>query len=50
MCGMDVQALENMYAENIRIKQVIAGLPITHGGSRCTIECDTENHHVHIVF
>jgi hypothetical protein len=47
MCGMDHQALENMYAENIKIKQVIAGQPINHGGSRCTMECDTENHHVH---
>ena len=47
MCGMDHQALENMYAENIKIKQVIAGQPINHGGSHCTMECDTENHHVH---
>jgi hypothetical protein len=47
MCGMDRQALENMYLENIKIKQVIAGQPINHGGSRCTMECDTENHHVH---
>jgi hypothetical protein len=47
MCGMDRQALENMYAENIKIKQVIANQPITRGGSRCTMDCDTENHHVH---
>ncbi|GBC49993.2 retroviral-like aspartic protease 1 [Rhizophagus irregularis DAOM 181602=DAOM 197198] len=45
MCGMDRQAIENMYLENIKIKQVIAGQPINHGGSRCTMECDTENHH-----
>ncbi|GET58865.1 hypothetical protein GLOIN_2v1882338 [Rhizophagus irregularis DAOM 181602=DAOM 197198] len=45
MCGMNRQALENMYLENIKIKQVIAGQPINHGGSRCTMECDTENHH-----
>ncbi|POG60213.1 hypothetical protein GLOIN_2v1487225 [Rhizophagus irregularis DAOM 181602=DAOM 197198] len=47
ICGMNRQALENMYLENIKIKQVIAGQPINHGGSRCTMECDTENHHVH---
>ncbi|CAB5190519.1 unnamed protein product [Rhizophagus irregularis] len=47
MCGMDRQALENMYLENIKIKQVIAGQPINHGRSRCTMECDTENHHMH---
>ncbi|GBC39113.2 retroviral-like aspartic protease 1 [Rhizophagus irregularis DAOM 181602=DAOM 197198] len=46
MCGMNRQALENMYLENIKIKQVIAGQQINHGGSRCTMECDTENHHV----
>ena len=28
-------------------KQVIAGQPITRGGSKCTWECDTKNHHVH---
>ncbi|CAB4434010.1 unnamed protein product [Rhizophagus irregularis] len=36
-----------MYLENIKIKQVIAGQPINHDGSCCTMECDTENHHVH---
>ncbi|PKY47917.1 hypothetical protein RhiirA4_421783 [Rhizophagus irregularis] len=47
MCGMNRQALENMYAKNIKIKQVIAGQPINHGGSRYSMECDTKNHRVH---
>jgi len=39
--------LEEIYRDNIKIKQVIAGQPITRGGSQCTFSCDTENHHVH---
>jgi hypothetical protein len=39
--------LEEIYRENIKIKQVIAGQPITKGGSQCTYSCDTENHHIH---
>jgi hypothetical protein len=47
LCGMSRQDLENMYAQNIQIKQVIANQPITRGGSRCDFSCDIENHHVH---
>jgi hypothetical protein len=47
MCGMTLQDLEDMYAENIQVKQVIANQPINRGGSRCTENCDIENHHVH---
>ncbi|RGB41073.1 hypothetical protein C1646_663370 [Rhizophagus diaphanus] len=36
------------YVDNIKIKQVITSQPINYGGSRCTMECDTENHHMHI--
>ena len=32
---------------NIKIKQVIANQPISTGGSRCTFDCDIENHHIH---
>src|ERR1051325_7856051 len=35
------------YAALIKIKQVIAGQPITRGGSQCTDACDIENHHIH---
>jgi hypothetical protein len=44
---MTVQDLEDMYAENIRVKQVIAHQPITRGGSKCDDSCDIENHHIH---
>ena len=33
---------------SIKVKQVIAGQPITRSGSRCTEECDIENHHTHV--
>jgi hypothetical protein len=39
--------LEEIYRENIKIKQVIAGQPITRGGLQCTFSCDTENYHMH---
>ena len=39
--------LRDLYMASIRIRQVIAGCPITKGGSRCSYDCDTENHHVH---
>ena len=42
-----LQELTRIYEENIQQKQVIANQPITQGGSRCTFECDTENHHLH---
>ena len=41
------QELNEIYAENISIKQVIANQPIERGGSKCTFECDIENHHIH---
>ena len=41
------EEINQLYEENIKVKQVIAGQPITSGGSRCTWECDSENHHVH---
>jgi hypothetical protein len=41
------QELNEIYAENISIKQVIAHQPIERGGSKCTFECDIENHHIH---
>lgn len=44
---MNHQALENMYTENIKVIQVIASQQINHGGSHYTMDCDTENHHVH---
>jgi hypothetical protein len=37
----------NMYAKNLRIKQVIANQPIKKGGSKCTKACNVENHHQH---
>ena len=43
----DLRELEVIYKENIKEKWVIANQPITHGGSRCTFSCDTENHHLH---
>ena len=42
-----LQELQDIYAENIKIKQVIASQPIERGGSKCTWDCDTENHHIH---
>ena len=39
--------MDNIYRENIKVKQVIANQPITKGGSQCTFNCDTENHHLH---
>ena len=44
-CGQ--KELEDIYNENLKIKQVIAGQPITKGGSQCTFYCDTENYHTH---
>ena len=41
------QELNEIYAENISIKQVIANQPIERKGSKCTFECDIENHHIH---
>ena len=41
------EELEVLYLSAMKIKQVIAGQPITRGGSRCDYTCDTENHHVH---
>lgn len=38
---------EDMYRSHIRVRQVIAGQPITRGGSKCDDYCDIENHHVH---
>jgi hypothetical protein len=39
--------ITSIYQESIQKKWVIANQPITRGGSRCTLACDTENHHVH---
>jgi len=39
--------LEEIFSKMVKIKQVIAGLPITKGGSKCDYSCDTENHHLH---
>jgi hypothetical protein len=39
--------LEDIFKENIKIKQVIANQPITKGGSQCNYSCDIENHHIH---
>jgi hypothetical protein len=36
-----------IYKESLKEKHVVAGQPLTKGGSRCTFECDTENHHTH---
>ena len=41
------EELQELFQEFIQIKQVIAGQPINRGGSRCTFECDIENHHIH---
>ena len=41
------QELEAIFQSNIVVKQVIAGQPITHGGSRCDHSCDFGNHHIH---
>ena len=37
----------HLYQASLKIKQVIAGQPITRGGSKCTDNCDIENHHAH---
>jgi hypothetical protein len=37
-----------LYLENLKTKNVVAGQPITKGGSRCTDACDIENHHSHL--
>ena len=39
--------IHNIFLANLKEKQVIAGQPITTGGSKCTFACDTENHHIH---
>jgi len=39
--------IDDIFLENLKEKQVIAGQPITTGGSKCTFYCDTENHHIH---
>ena len=36
-----------LYAANLKEKNVVANQPITRGGSKCTDACDTENHHIH---
>jgi len=41
------EKIRNIYLANLKEKQVIAGQPITTGGSKCTFACDTENHHIH---
>lgn len=38
---------EDMYRSHIRVRQVIAGQPITRGGFKCDDFCDIDNHHVH---
>jgi predicted aspartyl protease len=42
------QEIHDIFAANIKIKQVIAGQPITKGESKCTFNCDVENHHIHV--
>ena len=37
----------NIYRPYIQVKQVIAGQPITRGGSKCDASCDIYNHHLH---
>src|SRR6266536_1664007 len=42
------EEVEDLFKQNIKIKQVIAGQPILRGGSRCDdFMCDIENHHIH---
>ena len=41
------EEIHNIFLANLKEKQVIAGQPIRNGGSRCTFECDTDNHHIH---
>jgi len=43
----DEEEIQQLYQENIKITQVIAGQPIQRGGNRCSDSCDTYNHHVH---
>ena len=40
--------LEDIFKENIKIKQVIANQPITKGGLQYNYNCDIKNHHIHI--
>ena len=42
-----IPELIEIYEENIHIKSVVAYQPIQRGGSKCTFECDVENHHIH---
>lgn len=46
-CKLTYENYQRCFANNITIEQVIAFQPITKGGSRCTTNCDIENHHLH---
>ncbi|CAG8715776.1 1879_t:CDS:2, partial [Funneliformis mosseae] len=39
--------LEDIFKENIKIKQVMANQPIIKGGSQYNYSCDIGNHHIH---
>jgi hypothetical protein len=39
--------IKDFFQQYIKVKQVIAGQPITKGGSKCDFHCDIENHHLH---
>jgi hypothetical protein len=40
-------SFRDLLEENIVTKHVVANQPIRKGGSKCTWECDEENHHQH---
>lgn len=42
-----LKEINEIYRSQIKIKNVVANQPITRGGSKCTLFCDTENHHTH---
>ena len=39
--------LQQLYSQNIAIRQVIANQPYTRGNGQCDDSCDIENHHIH---
>ena len=39
--------VEDLYIQNIKVYHIVAGQPRNRGGSKCTLQCDIENHHIH---
>ena len=45
--GYNTENLQQLYSQNIAIRQVIGGQSYTSGNGQCDGGCDTMNHHIH---